>query len=169
MCRGRSHRHDKREQKAGSTRSSCYRRSTYVRKSTPKLVHPSYTDLTPPILRQIVNPVQHNRNIRRLIQQRLKMLDRLLLRQIQPELFLYLLVHIAVLDVRDVRVDHEGDEIKNEVRPLAQHGERREAEVLEALVVRGLGAAHAVDHLFADFDWRWERLGVASEDVAEVN
>lgn len=38
---------------------------------------------TPPVLGQIMNPIQHNREIRRLIQQRLKMLDRFFLRQVQ--------------------------------------------------------------------------------------
>jgi hypothetical protein len=42
-------------------------------------------------------PIQYNREIRWLIQQRLKMLDRLLC-QVQPELLLDLFVH-AVLDV----------------------------------------------------------------------
>lgn len=107
-------------------------------------------------------PVQHDRNIRRLVQQRLKMLDGLLLRQIEPKLLLYLFMHVAVLDIGDIRVDHEGDEVEHEVRALAQDGEGREAEVLEARVVWGLGTAHAVDHLLADFDWGREGLWISA-------
>lgn len=125
--------------------------------------------LAPPVLRQIVDPIQHNRDIRRFIQQRLKVLDRLLLRQVEPKLLLYLLMHITVLDVRDVGVNHKCDEIEYEVGALAQDGERREAKVLEARIVRGLRASHAIDHLLADFDRRRERLGITSKNVTKVN
>lgn len=107
-------------------------------------------------------PIQHNREVARLIQQRLEMLNRLLLRQIQPKLVVHLLMHIPMLDVRYIRVDHKGYQIENEVRGLSEDGEGGEAEVAEAGVVGGLVTAHAVDHLFADFDWRWEGFGVSA-------
>ena len=114
-------------------------------------------------------PIKHRGNVTRLIQERLEMLQCLLLIQVQPKLILNLLVHIAVLDVRNVGVDHKGDEVENEVRTLTEDGEGGETVVLEAQVVGGLGTAHAVDHFFADFDWGRERLRVAPENITKVD
>lgn len=35
--------------------------------------------------------------------------------------------------------------------------------------MRRLHAAHCLDHLFADFHWRWERFRVVAERVRKVN
>ena len=75
-----------------------------------------------------MHPIQHDRKRRRIIQQPLKMLDRLLLRHLETELPQQLLVDVAVLDVRDVRVRHERDEVEDEVRALAEDRECGEAE-----------------------------------------
>lgn len=113
--------------------------------------------------------VHHLREITSLIQQRLKLLNRLLLRQLQQKLLLYLLMHVPVLDIRNIRVNHEGDEVEYQVGRLAQDGEAGEAEVLEAGVVHGLSAAHGIDHFFANFDGRRKGLWVAAEDISEVD
>ena len=116
-----------------------------------------------------MHPIQHHRKRRRIIQQPLKMLDRLLLRHLQAELAEHLLVHVALLDVRDVCVRHERDEVENEVRALAEDGEGGEAVLFEARVVHRLDTAHGVDHLLADLDGRSEWFGVTSEDVAKID
>lgn len=114
-------------------------------------------------------PVQYHRDIRGLIQQRLKVLDRLLLRQIQPKLLLDLLMHVAVLDVRYVRVNHQSDKVEYQVRAFAKDAEGGEAKVLEPGVMGGLRAAHSVDHFFTHFDGRREGFRVSTENVAKVN
>lgn len=101
-----------------------------------------------------MHPIKDSSERRYIIQQLLKMLNRLLLRHIEAELAQYLFVDIAMLDMRNVRVDHKRDQVEDEVRALAEDRECCEAEVLEAGVVHGLDAAHGVDHLFADFDGR---------------
>lgn len=116
-----------------------------------------------------MEPIHHLREITSLIQKCLKLLDSLFLRQLQQELLLDLFMHVSVLDIRYIRVDHEGDEVEDQVRRFAQDGEASEAEVLEACVVHGLGATHGVDHFFADFDSGWEGLRVPTEDVPEVD
>ena len=100
----------------------------------------------------------------------LKPPNSLLLAHLEMEPLLHLqdgLVRLE-LDVRDVGVDHEGEEVEDEVRRLAQRRVGREAVLLEGRVVRRLGAAHAVDHVFAELHHRCERFGVAAEDEAEV-
>lgn len=78
-------------------------------------------------------------------------------------------MHVSVLDIGYIGIHHEGDEIENEVRRFTEDGESGEAKVLEAGVVHRLGAAHCVDHFFADFDGGWKRLWIAAEDVTEVD
>ena len=102
--------------------------------------------------------------------QDLKMPNRLLLAHLEMEPFLDL-KHRFIrleLDVRDVRVDHEAEEVKDEVRGLAERGVGREAVLLEGGVLGGFGAAHAVDHFFAELHHRREGFGVAAEDEAEI-
>lgn len=43
------------------------------------------------------------------------------------------------------------------------------AELAELLVVLRVDAAHRLDHFFAEFHRRRQRLGIAAEDVAEIN
>ena len=74
-----------------------------------------------------------------------------------------------MFDMRDVGVDHECDQVENEVRALAEDGEGGEAVLFEARVVHRLDAAHGVDHLLADLDGRSEWFGVTSEDVAKID
>lgn len=82
-----------------------------------------------------MDPIQHNRQIRSLIQQGFKMLYSLFLRQIQPEFLLNLLVDVAVFDIGDVGIDHEGYQVENEVGALSQDAKGGEAEIFEAGVV----------------------------------
>jgi hypothetical protein len=116
-----------------------------------------------------MNPIQHNGEIRRLVQQSLKVLDGIFLAQVQPKLLLDLFMYVSVLDVWDIGVDHKGDQVEDEIGALPENAEGGKAVVLEAHVVRGLRAAHAIDHLFTNFNGWWERFGISSEDVAEVD
>jgi len=77
-----------------------------------------------------MDTIQNNCQVRCLIEQRLKMLDRFFLRQIQPKLFLDLLVHVTMLDIRNIGVHHQSYEVEDEVCALAQNGESSEAELL---------------------------------------
>jgi len=97
------------------------------------------------------------------------MLDCLLFRQIKSELLLYLLMNIPMLDVRNIRVHHQGDQVQYQVRTFPEDAERCEAKVLEACIMRGLCTPHAINHLFTYFYRRWEGLGVAPKDIPEVN
>lgn len=116
-----------------------------------------------------MHPVQHNRDGRDIVEQLLEVLDRLLLCEVQAELAQHLFMDVPVFDVRDVCVDHQGNQVQDEVGALPQDAERSEAKILEACVVDGLHAAHCIIHLFADLDGRCERFGVASENVTEVD
>ena len=97
------------------------------------------------------------------------MLYSLLFRQVEAELSQYLFMHVSMLDVRDVSVDHEGHQVENQVRALPQNGESSEAKLLETCVVHGLDTAHRIYHLLADLHWRCERFGISTENVSEVD
>ena len=109
-----------------------------------------------------MHPIQHSRKRRNIIQQLLKMLNRLFLRHLQTELSQYLFMYIAMFDMRDVRIYHEGNQVENEVGGFAEDGEGGETEVFEAGIVDGLDAAHGVYHFFADFDGRGKWFGVSA-------
>ena len=116
-----------------------------------------------------MNPIEHDRKVRRFIQQRLKVFDCFLFREIKPELVLDLFVHITVFDVGYVGVDHESDEIQNEIGALTQDGECCETKIFETCIMRGLRATHPVDHLLTNLYGRREGLWVATQDIAKVN
>jgi len=78
-------------------------------------------------------------------------------------------MHVAVLNVRYVRVNHQRDKVEYQVRAFAKDAERGKAKVLEPGVMGRLRAAHSVDHLFTHFDGRWERFRVSTENVAKVD
>jgi hypothetical protein len=113
--------------------------------------------------------VKYHGNVRSFIQQNFEMFDSFLLCEVQPEFLLELFVHIAMFDVRDICVHHEGDQVEDKVSAFPEDTVRSEAEILEACVMRRLCTTHAVDHFFAYFDLRRERLWVSTEDVSEVN
>lgn len=119
-----------------------------------------------------MNLIEQDRKngINTITNENLKPPNSLLLADFQMEPLLHLqdrLVRLE-LDVRDVGVDHEGEEVEDQVRRLAQRRVGREAVLLEGRVVRRLGAAHAVGHVFAELHhWR-EGFGVSAEDEAEV-
>lgn len=73
------------------------------------------------------------------------------------------------LDIRNIGIDHQRNEVDDEVGILAKGGESGVAKTLEPGVVRRVHPSHGVDHLFADFDGGREGLGIAAEDVAEVD
>ena len=83
-----------------------------------------------------MHPVQYDRERRDVVQQLLEVLDRLLFGHLQTELAEHLLVHVALLDVRDVGVDHERDQVEDEVRALPEDRKGREAKRLEALPIQ---------------------------------
>ena len=97
------------------------------------------------------------------------MLNRLLFCKVEPEFFLELFVHIAVLDVRDVRIDHEGDQIQDQVRTLPQNRERCVTKVFKPRVVRGLRTTHPIDHLLTNFDLGGKWLGITPQNVSEIH
>ena len=97
------------------------------------------------------------------------MLYRFLFREIEPELILYLFVYVTMLDVGNVGIDHESNQIQNEIGALAQDGECCETEILETCIVRGLRATHAIDHLFAYLHGRRKWLGITAQDITEVD
>lgn len=116
-----------------------------------------------------MNPIEHDCKVRGLVQQRLKVFDGFLFREIQPELVLDLLMHITMFDIRNVGVDHESYQVQYEIGALAQDGESCETKILKTCIVRGLRATHAIDHLFAYLHGRWEWFRVTAQDITEVD
>ena len=78
-------------------------------------------------------------------------------------------MYITALYVRDIRVNHEGDEIENEICALPKDAKRGKAEIREARIVLRMHTAHAVNHLFANLDGGWIQLWVVAKYVAEVD
>ena len=103
--------------------------------------------------------------------QRLKVSNRLLLRHLEVKAIAHLQHRLVGLhaDVGDVGVDHQREQVEDQVARFAQGGVGREAVLLEGGVVHRRGAAHAFDHFFAELHHGRERLGVAAQDVAEVD
>lgn len=97
------------------------------------------------------------------------MFDGFLFCKIQSEFLLDLFVYIAVFDIWNVGVYHQGDQVQDKVCAFTQDGECCEAKVLETCVVLRLRSSHAINHLLADFDRWWEGFGISAEDVAEVH
>ncbi len=134
------------------------------RESTPKS--------SPQSLHHIMNSINdHRENTPHTIHnQTLKMPHRLLLTHLQMEALPHLLHHPPRLDldIGNIGIDHQAEQIEDEVRALAQRGVGREAVGFEGRVVRRGRRAHALDHLLAEFHLRREGLRVPAEDVAEV-
>lgn len=74
-----------------------------------------------------------------------------------------------MFDIGDVGVDHESNQIQNQIRAFAQDAEGCEAEMLESRIVGRVCTAHSVHHFFAHFDWWGEWLWITSENETEVN
>ena len=138
--------------------------------STSKISSQKITEhLTTPILRQIMESVKYHGNVRSFIQQNFEMFDSFLLCEVQPEFLLELFVHIAMFDVWDICVHHEGDQVEDKVGAFPEDTVCSETEILEACVMRRLCATHAVDHFFAYLDLRGKGLWVSPKDISEVN
>lgn len=116
-----------------------------------------------------MDSIEYNREIAGFIQQRLEVFDCLLLTQIQSELFLDLLMDVAMSDIGDIRINHESNEVEDQVSTLAKNSECRETERFETGVVCGGRSTHAIDHFFANFNGRREGFRISSEDIAKVN
>lgn len=97
------------------------------------------------------------------------MFDGLLLGHLETKLSQHLFMDIAMLDMRDVGIDHEGDQVQDKVCTLAEDSERRKAEILESRIVHGLHATHGIEHLFANLDRRSKGLRISPENVAKVD
>lgn len=78
-------------------------------------------------------------------------------------------MHVATLYVRDVRVNHESDEIEDEICTLPEDAERCKAEIREAHIVLRVHTAHAIDHLFANLDGGRIQLWIMPKYVAKVD
>ena len=116
-----------------------------------------------------MNAIQHHCEIRSFIEQRFKVFDSFFFRQVQSKLLLYLLVYIPVLDIWDICIHHQSNKIQDKVGAFAEDCEGCETEVLEAGIMGGLCASHAIHHFLADFDWWRERLRISPKDVPKVN
>ena len=78
-------------------------------------------------------------------------------------------MHITALYVRDICVNHESDEIENEIGALPKDAERGKAKIREACIVLRMHTAHAVNHLFANLDGGWIQFRIMPKYVAKVD
>ena len=78
-------------------------------------------------------------------------------------------MHITALYVRDIRINHEGDEVENEISTLSKDAERGKAKIREACIVLRVHTAHAINHLFANLDGRRIQLRIMPKYVAKVD
>lgn len=113
--------------------------------------------------------VQHRGKGRHIIQQRIKVGNRILVCQIQSKFSQHLFMHIPMGNIGDVRIYHQGKQVQYEICAFPQNDERGKAEVFEAGVVHGLCTTHSIYHLFADFDGWCEHFRVTTEDVTEID
>ena len=113
--------------------------------------------------------VKHHGNVRSFVQQNLEMFDSFLLCEVQPEFLLKLFVYVAMFNVWDICVHHEGDQVEDEVRAFSKDAVRSETEILETCIMWRLRSTHAVDHFFAYLDlwrkWFW----ISTKNVSEIN
>lgn len=76
---------------------------------------------------------------------------------------------ITALYVGDIRINHEGDEVENEICTLPKDAERRKAEICEARIVLRMHTAHAVNHLLANLDGGRIQFWIVAQYVAEID
>mmetsp|Transcript_13205 Transcript_13205/g.38402 ORF Transcript_13205/g.38402 Transcript_13205/m.38402 type:complete len:263 (-) Transcript_13205:431-1219(-) len=133
----------------------------------------SLATLSPPVLRPAVRRLDDLRHecSRRLVDELLHVLDRLLVSDVEPQLFLQLQDSFLGVspDGLDARARHQMEQRQDEVGALPEDVVRLARVHAELHVVLAALAAHRLDHLPADLHGRRERLGVAAKDVAEVN
>ena len=113
--------------------------------------------------------IKHRRDIRRFIENILKVLQGVLFRHIESKFLLNLLMDVTMFDVRNIGIHHEGHEIQNEVCTLPEDSECSEAIVLEPRIMDGSRSTHAVNHLLSHFYGRRERLGISAKYITEIN
>lgn len=82
-----------------------------------------------------MDSVEYHVEVRRLVQERFKVLNRLLFCEIQSKLLLQLFMNITMLDIGDVGVHHKRDQVEDEVGTLAKDAKGGEAVVLESQVM----------------------------------
>jgi len=116
-----------------------------------------------------VETIDYFREVGRLVQECLKVLHRVFFREIQKEFLLQQFVYITAFNVRDICINHEGDEVEDEVCTLPKDAECGKAEVREARIVLRMHTAHAVNHLFANLDGGWIQFWIVTKYVAEVD
>ena len=116
-----------------------------------------------------MHPIQYGGEWRHVIEKSVKMFNRILIGQIQPELAQNLLMHISVGNIWNVCVYHQREQVENQVRALSKDDECCETETLEAAVVDGLGATHGVHHLLANLHRRCKDLWVPTEYIPEID
>ena len=108
--------------------------------------------------------------IRRVLNQCIKMPDRILLAHLQMKSLFNLQHHLIrlQLDIRNVGIDHQTEQIEDQIRGFPERGVSCKAVLLELLILLGRGPTHAVDHFLAELHgWR-EGLWVSAEDEAKV-
>lgn len=94
----------------------------------------------------------------------------LFLRHLQMKPLLNLQHSLIWLDtnIRNIGINHQTEQVKDEIRRFTERSIRREAILLELEIQGGGSSAHALDHFLAEFHHGCERLGVSAEDEAEV-
>lgn len=60
--------------------------------------------------------IENKRKVRGLVEKGLKVLDRLLLAQVESEFVQKMLVHVTVFYIWDIRIDHKRNKVEDEVR-----------------------------------------------------
>lgn len=119
-----------------------------------------------------MNGINHHRENRTgtITDQSVEMPNGLIFRHLQVEAVQNLQDRFIWLhpDIRDIRIDHQAEEIEDQVAGFPEGGVRCEAVLLELGVVGRVGSAHTLDHFFAKLHHGSEGLGVAAEYVTEV-
>ncbi len=72
------------------------------------------------------------------------------------------------LDVWDVGVDHEAEEVEDEVGGFTERRVGREAVLLKGAILGGFRTSHPVNHFFAELHHGCKGLGVTAQYEAEI-
>lgn len=73
------------------------------------------------------------------------------------------------LDVGYAGIDHERNQVHEQIGGFAENRKCGKAKLLEPVVMWRLHAAHRIDHLLGQLDCRRVGLRVASKNVTKVN
>ena len=71
-------------------------------------------------------------------------------------------------DIRDIGINHQTEEVKNEIRRFAQRCVRGEAVLLELKIVRGCCPAHSLNHFLAELHHGGKWFRVTAKDETKI-